>query len=147
MTPQQPQQSTALPPIQQQSQLPGDVQSAQSDSGDQSYNNYCEKFVEQAVYGKAGMFPTAADAINSYSQQGQAFAGTQGIQPGDMVYFAPDKSNRFEGHAGIYSGNGSFVSATDNGVEEYSLKDWEKQTGQQLVGYVPPPQQSSQKSQ
>lgn len=136
-------QSTTLPPIQSQ-QAPSDVQSAQGDTGDQTYNNYCEKFVEQAVYGKAGMFPTAADAINSYSQQGQAFAGTKGIQPGDMVYFAPDQSNSYEGHAGIYTGNNKFVSATDNGVEEYDLNKWQKDTGQQLVGYVPPPPKKAQ---
>lgn len=132
-----------LPKIPQQ---PADVASAQADSGDQNYRNLCEKFVEQQVYGKAGMFPTAADAINNYSQNGQAYAGTKGIQPGDMVYFAPDKSNGFEGHAGIYSDNGNFISATNNGVEEYSLDQWQKDTGQQLVGFVPPPQQQSSQS-
>lgn len=118
---------------------PQDVQNSQQNMGSQDYNNLCEKFVEQNVYGKAGMFPTAADAINNYSKNGQAYTGTDGIQEGDMVYFAPDQSNGFDGHTGIYSGDGKFISATSNGVAEYDLNQWQKDTGQQLVGFVPPP--------
>lgn len=119
---------------------PQNVKLASGDVGDQSYDDYCQQFVEQVTYGKSGIFPNANDAWNSYSQSGQAQQGMKGIQPGDLVYFAPDQSNNFEGHTGIYQGSNKFVSATYNGVQSNDLNSWENQTGQQVLGYVKNPQ-------
>lgn len=113
---------------------------AQKDEGDQSYDNYCEQFAEQAVYGHASLYPTAADAYANYKIQGVANDGNITKAPqGALVYFAPDASNSGEGHVGISDGNGNFVSATSNGVKTISIKQWESQTGQSPLGWVTPP--------
>lgn len=101
--------------------------------GTNNYNNYCEAFVEQSMLGHTGVYPSAASAWQS--QKG--VQGTKGMQPGDSVYFAPDKSNNFYGHTGIYAGNGQFISATYNGVKQVDLNQWMQSTGQKLLGYVP----------
>ena len=103
--------------------------------GTNDYNNYCEAFVEQSVYGKTGMYPSAIDAW--VAQQKQAVQGSQGIQPGDTVYFSANKGNGGYGHTGIYIGNNQFISATYNGVQTNDLSKWQQSTGQQLLGYVP----------
>lgn len=117
---------------------PGDITRASAQTGSQDENGECQKFVEQMVYGHAGIFPSAIDAWDAYAKDGQARMGTQGVKPGDLLYFAPDKSNQDAGHTGIFMGGDKFISATDNGVMPYSLTDWQKQTGQQLLGYVKP---------
>lgn len=111
------------------------VSSAESYSGSQQFKNLCQAFVEQMTYGHQGVYPTAIAAWNQ--QQNKAISGTDGIQPGDLVYFGADKSNGGFGHAGIYEGNGNFVSATDSGVQSNNLDQWQKGTGQKLLGYVP----------
>lgn len=103
--------------------------------GTQDYNNFCEAFVEQATQGHTGVYPSAIQAW--LGQQKQAVQGTQGIQPGDTVYFGADKSNGGYGHTGIYIGNGQFISATYNGVKTADLSKWQQSTGQKLLGYVP----------
>jgi hypothetical protein len=99
-----------------------------------SYNGYCQKFVEDTTYGTSGIFPSAVDAWNSISDKVE---GLQGVKSGDLVYFTPDQSNEYNGHVGIYKGNGKFKSATDAGIADYSLEDWTKSTGQKVLGYVP----------
>lgn len=125
----------------QSSSLPQDAQEAMSDLGDQSYDDYCQNFVDNVLQTPAqNRAPTAADAWNNYAQSGRATQGLDGIQPGDILYFAPDSSNGNEGHTGIFTGNNSFVSATYNGVQNNNLDDWGKSTGQQILGYVRNPQ-------
>ncbi|HEX9059152.1 MAG TPA: NlpC/P60 family protein [Clostridia bacterium] len=117
---------------------PQSVTTAQSDIGDQSYNGYCQAFVEQATYGKQGLFgATAYDAWNNFNKKGQATQGTQGIQPGDIIYFSPTQQVP-AGHTGIYEGGNNFVSATDDGVQSNDLSKWQQATGQQILGYVHP---------
>lgn len=101
---------------------------------DQSYIGFCERYVEN-VNGKSGVYPSAAVAWEK--QQDTAVQGLQGVKPGDTIYFAPDDSNHGYGHAGIYTGEGKFVSATSSGVKEHPLVDWVKSTGQQILGYIP----------
>ncbi len=115
---------------------PSNVQTAMNDVGDQSYNGYCQAFVEQTTYGHQKMFPTAIDAWNSYNQNKQAVQGTQGIKPGDIVYFTPTPKVP-AGHTGIYQGDNKFVSATDTGVASNDLNSWQQGTGQQILGYIP----------
>lgn len=104
--------------------------------GTTDYNNYCEAFVEQSMLGHTGVYPSAASAWQSQQGSG-AVQGTNGIQPGDSVYFAPDASNNYYGHTGIYAGNGQFISATYNGVKQEDIGKWMQSTGQKLLGYVP----------
>lgn len=103
--------------------------------GTKDFNNFCEAFVEQATQGHTGVYPSAIQAW--IGQQKSAVQGTQGIQPGDTVYFSADKSNGGYGHTGIYVGNGQFISATYNGVQTEDLNKWQQSTGQKLLGYVP----------
>ncbi len=117
-----------------------DVKLAQSDLGDQSYDNYCQEFVDNVLGTPAqNRALTAKDAWSNYQQTGQATTGTDGIQPGDIVYFTPTAKVP-EGHTGIYTGNNNFVSATWNGVENNNLDKWQKTTGQQVLGYVKNPE-------
>lgn len=111
------------------------LQRASQYIGSQAFDDLCQEFVEQAAYGSTGHYASAIDAWNK--QQQNAVSGTNGIQPGDLVYFAPDQSNNYYGHAGIYTGNNQFVSATNNGVQYNDLNSWQKGTGQRLLGYIP----------
>ena len=115
--------------------LPGNARSALEDVGSQAFNEFCQKFVEQATLGHSGVYPSAIAAWQA--QQDKARPGLQGINPGDLVYFAPDQSNGNFGHTGIYTGNGRFVSATDNGVKDVGISDWMNSTGQRPLGYIP----------
>src|ERR1035437_8866889 len=113
---------------------PANLDRARQALGEKAYIGLCEKFVENAG-GKDAQFASASAAWNG--QQGKAVKGSlNGIQPGDEVYFAPDKSNENYGHTGIYAGNGQFISATDNGIKQVDLGSWIQQTGQILLGYV-----------
>jgi LysM repeat protein len=100
------------------------------------YAGLCQKFVEQYTYGKTGIFPSAADAWDSYSQNGQGMTDFTKLSYGDTLYFAPDSSNGYAGHTGIYIGNGKMISATYNGVQVSDVNQWMSSTGQQLEGFV-----------
>ena len=113
---------------------PKALATAQHFLGAKDYIGYCESFVEK-VTGEGWKGTSAVDAWNN--QKSQAVQGLQGVKPGDAVYFAGDASNGYNGHTGIYAGNGQFVSATDNGIQQYDLGAWIKSTGQKLLGYVP----------
>ncbi len=115
------------------------VQNAQNNIGDQSYNGLCEGFAEEQTFGKRGLYPSAADAWNAYEQNGQATKGNIIDAPkGALVYFSADQSNNGDGHVGISDGNGNFISATSNGVQQIPINDWVKMTGQTPLGYVTP---------
>lgn len=103
--------------------------------GKNAYVGLCEAFVERMTQGAEGIYRSAIDAWNQH--QGSRQQGLAGVKPGDAVYFAPDASNQGYGHTGVYMGNGQFISATDNGIRQYNLNDWQKMTGQKLLGYVP----------
>ncbi len=109
----------------------------QSLIGNQAFDDLCEKFAEEAVYGHAGMFPNAITGWTQQAKHGVAGPSLQGIKPGDLVYFSPNEGNGYNGHTGIYQGNNQFLSATDNGVQLNDLGAWTKSTGQQILGYVP----------
>ncbi len=116
---------------------PKNVKTAESLSGSQDFNKFCQRFVEAVTDGKTGQYPSAAAAWNDHVAKGKAKAGLTGITPGSLIYFNPDSSNGNFGHVGIYEGGGDFISATDNGVQSKSLKDWQQTTGQSILGYVP----------
>jgi hypothetical protein len=105
--------------------------------GNQAYDDLCEKFAEEAVYGHSNMYANAITAWMQQANHGVIGPSLSGIQPGDLVYFSPNEGNGYNGHAGIYQGNGQFLSATDNGVQLNDIGRWAKSTGQQILGYVP----------
>jgi hypothetical protein len=112
-------------------------------SPDDNYNGLCEKYAEEQVYGKSGLYPSAADAWNNYVKNGQAYQGTAGIQPGSLVYLSPDSSNSGYGHVGVADGKGNFTSATYNGIKTENIDDWSASTGQKVLGWVAPQKQAS----
>lgn len=105
--------------------------------GSQNYIGLCQKFVEQATMGSTGHYASASDAWHQQQDRAVKDSNLNGIQPGDAVYFDADQSNQGYGHTGIYTGNGKFISATDNGVQNNPLSDWIGQTGQKVLGYIP----------
>lgn len=115
--------------------LPQNALRAAQDVGDQAFNALCQKFVEEATYGRSGLFPSAYAAYRA--QQKAARTDYQNIKPGDLLYFAPDASNGYSGHTGIYTGNGQMVSATYGGVKQSNVSQWLQGTGQQILGYIP----------
>ena len=101
--------------------------------GKNEYLGYCQAFVERMT-GNQQRSPTAISAWDNAQNKVQ---GTQGMQPGDLVYFSPNASNQNYGHTGIISGNNEMISATNSGVKKSNIIDWLKQTGQNLLGYIP----------
>lgn len=112
---------------------PRDLDIARQFLGTKKFIGYCQSFVRQVTGGKT----TGASAIQAWNRAPQKVQGTQGIKPGDLVYFSPNTSNRGYGHTGIYAGNGQFISATNSGIKQTNVLDWMKTTGQRLLGYVP----------
>lgn len=111
-----------------------DVQKAIAETGNQNYDGWCEAFVEK-MNNLPNMGPSAKDAWQNWASQGKARIDTNNMKPGDLIYF-DDPSNP-AGHVGIFEGNNNMVSATYNGVGQNDLNDWQTQTGQQILGYVP----------
>jgi len=112
---------------------PSDVQKASTDEGDQSYDGWCESFVEAAT-GMPKQGGTALEAWQNNLQKGTGVQGLDGIQPGDPMYFSDP--NQPDGHTGIYMGGNRFISATDNGVAVNDLDKWMSDTGQTPLGYI-----------
>lgn len=114
------------------------VKAGEGDTGDQSYNNYCEAFAEQLAYGHQGIFPTAQSAWNAYAQQGNAVATNQIDQApaGSLIYFQSDRSNSYAGHVGVSDGKGDLISATSSGVKTLPVSEWITTTGQKPLGFV-----------
>lgn len=115
------------------------INTARSALGSQDYNGYCQTFVGD-VTGNATWGTSALDAWQN--SQDRAVQGLDGIKEGDLVYFvgnSPDApGGTYEnGHTGIYTGNGQFVSATNNGVQENDLGQWINDNNQSILGYIP----------
>lgn len=104
---------------------------------DYAYSGLCLKWVDDQQ-GNANRQPTAYADYQTHAQEGDIIASSKDIPKGSRVYFAPDASNGDAGHVGIANGDGTFTSATDNGIKTFSLKDWQNYTGQQFIGYAPP---------
>lgn len=103
---------------------------AKSQLGKKEYENYCQLFARTAS-GQESQGPSAIAAWNNQKDKG--LPGIVGAQPGNLVYFNGGQY----GHAGVYSGDNKFISATPWGVQENNINDWEQKTGQQLLGNLP----------
>lgn len=84
--------------------------------GRQNWNGLCEQFVEEA-YGTRGVYPTAAAAGKALVRH-RGPRSWESAPVGALLYFRPDESNQYNGHAAIYVGNGKMISATPRGVVE-----------------------------
>ena len=108
---------------------------AEQQAGSQNWgsgtNTYCELFVENA-FGTSGRYTNAYKAF-----QAIGVSGSPQI-PGQIVFFAQNAGNGQLAHTGIYIGNGNFISATSNGVKQYSLTWWSNNVAK-YVGYANPP--------
>src|ERR1035437_8093444 len=100
--------------------------------GQKDYIGWCQAFVRSV-----GGTTSGASAYQAWQNAGNKVTGTQGMQPGDLVYFSPNQGNNNDGHTGVYAGNNQFISATDSGILNEDLQNWQTATGQQLLGYVP----------
>lgn len=89
---------------------------AVSQIGSQAWNEYCERFAENA-FGTQGRYPSALAGGNALPLQREL----KNAQPGDLIYFSADDTNNGYGHVGIYVGNGEMVSATPNGVKRTGI--------------------------
>jgi hypothetical protein len=125
---------------------------AKAHMNSKDYNGYCEQFVGDALgepYPRTGK----GSAIDTWNNDPNKVAdpSLKGAKQGDRIYFSPNQSNATldypngAGHTGFYEGNGQFISATDNGVQENDLNNWNKTNGTQVLGYIPV-NQSSQTS-
>ncbi len=110
---------------------PAALAAARAKLGTTAYIGLCESFVE-SVNGMGNMGSSAINAWNGAPQLQRT--DLQNIRPGDTIYFAPTADNQY-GHTGIYSGNGNFISATNNGIQEVPIGQWQQQTGQKALGY------------
>lgn len=86
-------------------------------------DTYCETFVEQEL-GLGNQGDTAFGAYLRLAGLGLVHAGPP-PEPDDLVYFAPDAANSFDGHVGISAGGGWFTSVTDLGVQTEPLAGWD----------------------
>ena len=107
---------------------------AKKQLGKQEYIGYCESFVEN-VTGSGWKGSSASDAWNNQLTQGKAVSGLNGVTPGSEIYF--EDPHNSDGHVGIYAGDNQFISATDNGIKQTDINQWQKSTGQKVLGYVP----------
>lgn len=98
-----------------------------------AYSGLCLKFVDDKQ-GNTARQPTAIADYQANAQAGN-ISTSEKIPANARVYFAPDDSNGGNGHVGISNGDGSFTSATDNGIKTFAIKEWEKYTGQKFIGY------------
>lgn len=120
----------SLPPISASTNLSDD---ATVNTTKTAYKGLCQAFVEATI----GSGWKGGSAIQAWqNQQDKAVPSLNGIKPGDPIYFAADRSNGGYGHTGIYMGNGNFLSATDNGIQNLPLNDWIKATDQHILGYL-----------
>lgn len=102
------------------------------------FNGLCEAYAEQQLTGHQGIYPSAIAAYQDQAQKGNINTSSDNIPKGAQVFFNADNSNGGFGHTGISNGDGTFTSATYNGVKTFNLSDWEKDTGQQYLGYANP---------
>ncbi|TWG08788.1 CHAP domain-containing protein [Saccharopolyspora dendranthemae] len=89
----------------------GAVEWFKAKQGDSSYENYCEKAVENA-WGVTGVWPSAIDHWNGAVNAGKAHTDGSTPPAGAFVYW---NTNQY-GHVGIADGNGGFYSSSIDGA-------------------------------
>ena len=100
-----------------------------------AYAGMCLAWVDDQQGNKTSRQTSAYNDYLANAQQGKVSTSNK-IPSGARVYFSPDASNNGDGHVGIANGDGSFTSATDNGIKTFSIKEWEKYSGQSMIGWA-----------
>lgn len=106
----------------------------------QGWVNMCEKLAESMTGNhQTGKFPTAAAAESFYQQSGQMNPNVGNAPAGSVIYFQPDNTNGYMGHAAVVNKNGSLTMSDNAGIQTFpSLQAWAQYSGQTPVGYVVP---------
>lgn len=121
------------------SSMQGKIGQAMGD-GSSKWANMCEAFAEQQIYGHTGIYPTAYAAYQDNATKGNIKTSTNNIPTNAQVFMAPDTSNGGNGHTGVMQSNGKFLAPLSNGsIEEFSIPEWQKYSGQRFIGWSPPP--------
>lgn len=102
----------------------------------------CGTFVENA-YGVSGVYPSAYSMYRALGRSGDpsrhTLAGLQRAPVGSIVFFAPNARNGYNGHVGVYVGNGQFVGVGSGGhVRQYSVQWWSGSISP-FLGWAYPP--------
>lgn len=98
-----------------------------------AYAGYCLKYVDDKT-GNTNRQPTAFADYEVNAKSGNIQTSDKNIPSGARVYFAPDATNGKMGHVGLMNSDGSFTAATDNGIQSFTIPDWEKYSGQKYIG-------------
>lgn len=99
------------------------------------YSGLCLKWVDDQL-GNTNRQPTAYADYLERKNKGLIINSLKNIPDGARVYFAPSPSNKNLGHIGIYNAKTkTFTSATENGIETYTIDGWEKLTNQKFLGW------------
>lgn len=85
-------------------------------------NTFCELYVEQR-FGLGNQGATAYAAYQRLAALGLVHAGAPNA-PDELVYFGPSADNEWDGHVGVYDGNGQFTSITFYGLQQEPLAGW-----------------------
>lgn len=102
--------------------------------------NLCEAYAEKQVYGRTGLYPDAISAYKANAQAGNIVQSSKDIPKDAQVFFNADKGNGFNGHTMVSNGDGTFQTPLNDGkIHNITLSDWLKYSGQQYLGFVPPP--------
>ncbi len=102
----------------------------------------CGTFVENA-YGVTGIYASANAMYRALGSAGDpsrhTLTGLQRAPVGAIVFFAPNARNGYEGHVGIYVGNGQFVGVGSGGhIRRYSVQWWSGSLAR-YIGWAYPP--------
>lgn len=100
-----------------------------------SYAGYCLQWVDDQQGNNTQRQPTAFADFQANLNAGN-IKNSNKVPDGARVYFSPNQSNGNLGHVGISNGDGTFTSATDSGIKTFKIADWEKLTGQQMIGWA-----------
>lgn len=101
-------------------------------SGPTGFANLCWAWIEQQL----GIFQGGnADTAGAYYQQ--SGKGTTTPSVGDLVFFGPSQANGYQGHAGVLTGNGNFLSVWSDGLQHIANVNQFAQTNNAPVtGYA-----------
>ena len=109
-------------------------------SSDTNWANLCEAYAEKQIYGREGLYPSAIAAYQANAQEGNINTSDKNIPAGAQLFFNADQGNGNNGHTGVSNGDGTFQAPlSDGGIHDFTLKDWLKYSGQEYLGYAPPP--------
>ena len=111
------------------------VQQATTANGG-AYAGWCLRWVDDQT-GNTQRQPTAIADFTTRAQNGQ-ISQSDKIPDGARVYFSANATNNNNGHVGLYDAKtNKFTSATDTGIQSFTIPQWEKYSRQEFLGWSP----------